>query len=534
MQSGQNLVSADVLEKLEEPVMPIIDHPALMPLIQQFQQLQLQKQSDKIPDVPQQFPSQQFGNHSNTSTQNLQSQQQPPSMHWTSNGQNAPEMSTSHSTEADDFDDFVAAPMPASINSALPSQAEFSQFQNIHNLSQQPIASSQQPTIPPMSHKSAPHIESAAPQTKSNSPTIDRLMNLPKVGCSPHNSPALSCDNSADDDFDDFQSATSETPGMISSDGSPRSAHHPLGEDPKLPSNLTKEKQASNRNTDFSWKAFGDTTSDAKSNVAPVTNQPQLNSKASEDQGLQLLKPNKVPDSNDKYAALRVMENIDSDLQNDFNSALPETDDSFGDFCSASKTENQKNNTFGDFSSVQPGREGNVQSIQNQDANTICDFPTDFSSLSVSGILENTESSVSSLPPSVNATETSNENSFADFAAVNGPNSLPNVGSTVSQKDSPKPVSTGPSDWSDIFGVLHDKTPVVSAVSSSVNSSVSSLLNNVSSLINTASTSSMLNTTSNSLFTSTSNSSIAAPPKMLPQMSNLPPFVVSALTVEYF
>ncbi|XP_042239655.1 synergin gamma-like isoform X1 [Homarus americanus] len=180
VQNGQAISNRDILSTVKEPILPIIDHPALLPLVQDYiqQRQQQQQQSEN---------SQESG----VAAMSSEGGHQPPSK----------------SNDDDEFDDFVSGPNQG---------GTMNMFQSASVMSQQlPGATGQLP--PPTILPPGPGGTSQLSQ-KPMIPSVDKIkrMNLPKVGFSPELSPSTSFDHTCDDEFDDFQSATA-TSGAASS-----------------------------------------------------------------------------------------------------------------------------------------------------------------------------------------------------------------------------------------------------------------------------------------------------------------------------
>lgn len=151
VQSGQPITGPDVLAAATEPLLPLIDHPALAPLVQDYLQTKQKQQVE----------------NNVTATQ--------------------------PTNDDDEFDDFVSVTVTSS---TAPPQA--------------PSAASQGFTAPaqalPQAAGTAVWPPVTATAQKPEVPQLDKnkSMNLPKLGLSPEPSPTTSFD----DDFDDFQSAS--------------------------------------------------------------------------------------------------------------------------------------------------------------------------------------------------------------------------------------------------------------------------------------------------------------------------------------
>lgn len=156
VQSGQPITGPEVLNATQEPVMPLIDHPALAPLVQDY----------------------------------LQARQQQAGGGGGGGGQ--PQTTTNNNSangDDDEFDDFVSVTVPPSA---------FPHITSFPTTSQATSSSFPVPAFP--AHpQTAPGPK--PPQTQPGDK--NKAMNLPKLGFSPEPSPTTSFD----DDFDDFQSA---------------------------------------------------------------------------------------------------------------------------------------------------------------------------------------------------------------------------------------------------------------------------------------------------------------------------------------
>lgn len=333
-------MSGEVLQGLPDPVVPLLDHPALLPHIQLFQQLQAQQHQ------LQQEQKQQFHQHVITQSQIQQPKPQqrsvinPPQTHRFNNN------ASINGTSVDDdeeFDDFVGASVPSCNN----------------NIDTPFVSSLPQPALLPTP---------SVPTTSSASvllPTDIKRMNLPQVGKSPDVSPSLSFDaNSLDDEFDDFQSATSDPCGLLSGDGSPRSATNVPAElscagSPALKTSCIDgdqwKKKMQNR---YQTNCF----SNDKSTLNLSQHFPSKTDPAIDES---VLIQNKINPSDDKYAAFRSLDFGGEDAfkscivptTNENNTILNNTystlvvDGSFGDFCSVGNTQ-EDDDDFGDFATA--------------------------------------------------------------------------------------------------------------------------------------------------------------------------------------
>lgn len=187
-------------------MLPIIDHPALLPLVQDYvqqrQQQLLQQQQHQMQQQQQQEGSQKQSNASVTAPVGAQP-------------------SSANNVDDDEFDDFVG-PLPAAVPSQNPPQGA---------------------GLPPLQASVAPPAGAAGPLPVSNHkpllPAVDKIkrMNLPELGSSPEQSPSVSFDHSHDDDFDDFQSATVMSTPLSSMTSVP--APQPLSTAPPVSSNFS-------------------------------------------------------------------------------------------------------------------------------------------------------------------------------------------------------------------------------------------------------------------------------------------------------
>ncbi|XP_064078799.1 synergin gamma-like isoform X4 [Macrobrachium nipponense] len=175
VQSGQAITSPDVLSLTAEPVLPVIDHPALLPLVQDYIQHR------------QQIQQQQQQQH-----QQPQPQQPLPQLPGSSEKENLQEV---NKEDDDEFEDFVSGPTPINGPGDFNSLAG-SVNNQVNVISSQSLAATTALTTPQLGNKPIP-------------PPIEKMkkMNLPEVGFSPELSPSTSFDHALDDDFDDFQSA---------------------------------------------------------------------------------------------------------------------------------------------------------------------------------------------------------------------------------------------------------------------------------------------------------------------------------------
>ncbi|XP_045106919.1 synergin gamma-like isoform X3 [Portunus trituberculatus] len=147
VQSGQPITGPDVLAATTEPLLPLMDHPALAPLVQDYLQTKKQQAENNTPQT----------------------------------------------NDDDEFDDFVSVTVTST--TAPPQASVVSQgFTQTAQAAPQPAGTSAWPQV------------TAAEAQKPDVPQIDKnkAMNLPKLGLSPELSPTVSFD----DDFDDFQSAS--------------------------------------------------------------------------------------------------------------------------------------------------------------------------------------------------------------------------------------------------------------------------------------------------------------------------------------
>nr|XP_045605516.1 synergin gamma-like [Procambarus clarkii] len=186
VQSGQTITNREVLSTLREPILPIIDHPALLPLVQDYLKQKQQQQTQ-----------------TENSKENVVSGVDP----LLNNEQ------TSSISNDDDFDDFVSGPSQSAA-------AHLSQCISLTNQQMQsttgqthPQARLEMPVVGP----SGSGVTSQHSQ-KPSIPSVDKIkrMNLPKVGFSPELSPSTSFDHTCDDEFDDFQSAAVSSVASLS------------------------------------------------------------------------------------------------------------------------------------------------------------------------------------------------------------------------------------------------------------------------------------------------------------------------------
>ena len=309
-------MTLETLQKLTEPVVPMIDHPALMPFIQQFHALQnpvkplpeespMAMQQTILPSLNHSVPSEPFCAFS-TSQEPLQA--------------DAPLSSNQNASLADDdddeFSDFLSPPSLPTNNNTLVSAANFSS--NV-------IQSSQ------FSEKPDKSTEIAA--LKPLGPSFDvSVSSLVPNNVATTASPSLSFDCSQEDDFDDFQSATSDPSALLSSGG----CSPPVVPELRPPSSKKDGMFCGSLNA----PSFGGTE------ATGITSTKSHSS-------LQTLTPTCVSDTLDKYAALRVVdfsqlsaeepknllptsfkENISSNLSTGGQN-INEDDDEFGDFTGA-------------------------------------------------------------------------------------------------------------------------------------------------------------------------------------------------------
>ncbi|XP_042870787.1 synergin gamma-like isoform X3 [Penaeus japonicus] len=193
VQCGQTITNAEILSSTQEPVLPIIDHPALLPLVQDYvqqrQQQLHQQQQQQMQQQQQQDGSQKQSTASVTTPVGVQP-------------------NIANNVDDDEFDDFVGPP-PTSV----PTQVA----------PMNPPQSAGVGHPPPQTNVAPP----ATANQKPVMPAVDKIkrMNLPELGSSPEQSPSVSFDHSHDDDFDDFQSATitSAPPASMTSTPAPQS-----------------------------------------------------------------------------------------------------------------------------------------------------------------------------------------------------------------------------------------------------------------------------------------------------------------------
>ncbi|XP_071535793.1 uncharacterized protein [Panulirus ornatus] len=187
VQSGHTITSREVLSTVKEPVLPIIDHPALLPLVQDYIRQRQQQNQQSAPETIQESGTAAVA-------PSLGSQQLP-----------------SVSNDDDDFDDFVSGPSQVVKGNSLQStQAINPLAQGVAGHVHPPVKLAPPTVLPPGAGGLTPLNQ------KPLIPSVDKIkkMNLPKVGFSPELSPSTSFDHTCDDEFDDFQSAGA--PGMSS------------------------------------------------------------------------------------------------------------------------------------------------------------------------------------------------------------------------------------------------------------------------------------------------------------------------------
>ncbi|XP_068249106.1 synergin gamma-like [Palaemon carinicauda] len=189
VQSGQAITSADVLSTTTEPVLPIIDHPALLPLVQDYVQHRQQMQQQH-----QQLHQQQSQDH-------------------TAEAGSGTEQLQEVNNDDDEFEDFVSGPTvsaPSGLNSFEKNVFETAPGSVTSHANV--MASAQSLTV-------TPTLPTPQLGSKPIPPPIEKMkkMNLPEVGFSPELSPSTSFDHALDDDFDDFQSAVMTNVGSSSS-----------------------------------------------------------------------------------------------------------------------------------------------------------------------------------------------------------------------------------------------------------------------------------------------------------------------------
>lgn len=176
---------------MKEPVLPIIDHPALIPLVQDYiRQRQQQHQS----------PTETTQESGVTAAASSLGSQQPPSV----------------SNDDDEFDDFVSGPSQgATVNSFQSTQAINPLAQGVAGHVHPPVKLAPPIVVPPGAGGVSPLNQ------KPLIPSVDKIkkMNLPKVGFSPELSPSTSFDHTCDDEFDDFQSAVAPSVSSTSTSG---------------------------------------------------------------------------------------------------------------------------------------------------------------------------------------------------------------------------------------------------------------------------------------------------------------------------
>ncbi|KAK3868889.1 hypothetical protein Pcinc_025747 [Petrolisthes cinctipes] len=176
VQSGQAVTSREVLSGMKEPLLPVIDHPALLPLVQDYiKQRQQQQQQQCEQDI----------SHSVTTNPSDPSHQQTLESAGTPHFNSHKSGKDKNDDDDEEFDDFVSVSGPGDKGGQITSAS----------LPHQP------PFLTPPSFP--------LPQLRPTIVDKMKTMNLPKVGYSPEMSPTTSFDHTGDDDFDDFQSANS-------------------------------------------------------------------------------------------------------------------------------------------------------------------------------------------------------------------------------------------------------------------------------------------------------------------------------------
>ncbi|KAK7072145.1 hypothetical protein SK128_018250 [Halocaridina rubra] len=247
VQSGQAITSADILSNTDEAVLPVIDHPALLPLVQDYIQhrQQIQQQQSQEHEVQ-------------------QSQQQQLQISSTENSSWISESITDahqHESKIDDdeFDDFVSCTSTAPFSVGELSGSSFSHSASV------PVPMK---FLPPEATKDTP---------KPQLLYMDKVkrMNLPELGCSPELSPTTSFDQTHDDDFDDFQSASVTTPSSNYVQSTHSNEFHPplAGENESVGSNiLSASNNNSSSNLEDKYAVFRELEASSENSNAGNTN----------------------------------------------------------------------------------------------------------------------------------------------------------------------------------------------------------------------------------------------------------------------
>ncbi|XP_069956355.1 synergin gamma isoform X2 [Cherax quadricarinatus] len=286
VQNGKSITSSEVVSTLKEPILPIIDHPALLPLVQDYIKQKQQQHS-----------------HAENNKENATSGVSP-----LLETQQVPSLSKD---DDDDFDDFVSGPsQDAAAVVTLPQcTASVTPMPNTtgQNNTQAKLAT---PIVVP----SVPGGASQLGQRLSI-PSVEKIkrMNLPKVGFSPELSPSTSFDHTCDDEFDDFQSAALTSVASSTTNVVPSFTH------------VAHTGQS----------IFSITHGHGSQHSAPA---PSIESSTVTPT---LLQPEKTGQSEDKYAVFRELEapaeeglHILPSMSHGAGTAEP-LDESFGDFCSS-------------------------------------------------------------------------------------------------------------------------------------------------------------------------------------------------------
>lgn len=295
-QTGQSVTSVDILGTVKEPVLPIIDHPTLLPLVQDYVQQKKQQQQQQSQSETS------LENAVATATSLVTSQQAPPSI----------------SNEDDEFDEFVSGPSQSTISVqsfSATSTAVFSAGQM--NTTEQVIIGNKGNMVAQagmgMTGLAQPPLTTAVCQ-KPVPTSVEKIkrMNLPKVGFSPELSPSTSFDHTCDDEFDDFQSAPIPTLASTYAQvtpvpsGASTTANVPQIVSPVFSATFEQDTQPS-----------ASVSSVESSQVPPA-----------------ILQPEKPDNTGDKYAVFRELE-TPSEESSQLSLSVVSADESFGEFCSS-------------------------------------------------------------------------------------------------------------------------------------------------------------------------------------------------------
>lgn len=267
-------------------MLPVIDHPALLPLVQDYIQQRKQQQQKAQSETG-------LESAVATATYLATSQQAPPPV----------------SHEDDEFDDFVSGLSPGAVSgdsfqaapATVPPVMQIMMGQE-NMINQVSVGEEGRMAVHPgTSTTELPHPPLT---TASSQKTVDKIkrMNLPKVGFSPELSPSTSFDHTCDDEFDDFQSAPVSTmaAACATTTDVPESVHSVFS------ASFVQDTQQCTSVSSFE-----------PSQVPPT-----------------ILQPEKPNDPGDKYAVFRELE-APSEESSQQSLSTASADESFGEFCSS-------------------------------------------------------------------------------------------------------------------------------------------------------------------------------------------------------